>query len=99
MADEERDGVRRWAARIGSVLAMLPEASVHEIFATPETLLSGVFAPRGKAVAMDGGFAARTHLDPNLICRFVPVTAKGNLFRTVAQLRAKLRAYFLDARL
>jgi alkylation response protein AidB-like acyl-CoA dehydrogenase len=43
-------------ATSGTVLAMLPEASAREIFARPETLLSGVFAPRGKAVAVDGGF-------------------------------------------
>jgi alkylation response protein AidB-like acyl-CoA dehydrogenase len=44
------------AATSGTVLALLPEASAREVFAKPETLLSGVFAPRGKAVVVDGGF-------------------------------------------
>ncbi len=54
------DGASAWCVFIGatsgSVLALLPEASAREIFAKPETLLSGVFAPRGKALAVDGGF-------------------------------------------
>ena len=54
------DGASAWCVFIGatsgSVLAMIPEASAREVFATPNTLLSGVFAPRGKAVAVDGGF-------------------------------------------
>jgi len=54
------DGASAWCVFIGAtsgtVLAMLPEASAREIFARPETLLSGVFAPRGKAIAVDGGF-------------------------------------------
>jgi alkylation response protein AidB-like acyl-CoA dehydrogenase len=43
-------------ATSGTVLAMLPESSAREIFSSPKTLLSGVFAPRGKAIAVDGGF-------------------------------------------
>jgi len=54
------DGASAWCVFIGatssSVLALLPESTAKEIFATPETLLSGVFAPRGKAVVVDGGF-------------------------------------------
>jgi alkylation response protein AidB-like acyl-CoA dehydrogenase len=54
------DGASAWCVFIGAtsgtVLAMLPESSAREIFATPETLLSGVFAPRGKAVVVEGGF-------------------------------------------
>jgi alkylation response protein AidB-like acyl-CoA dehydrogenase len=54
------DGASAWCGFIGAtsgtVLAMIPEAAAREIFATPETLLSGVFAPRGKAVVVDGGF-------------------------------------------
>ena len=54
------DGASAWCVFIGatsgSVLAMISEASAREVFATPNTLLSGVFAPRGKAVAVDGGF-------------------------------------------
>ena len=56
----EADGSAAWCVFIGatsgSMLAYLPEDSAREIFATPETLLGGVFAPRGKAVAEDGGF-------------------------------------------
>lgn len=44
------------AATSGSVLASLaPEAS-HAIFARPTTLLSGVFAPRGTATRVAGGY-------------------------------------------
>ena len=54
------DGASAWCVFIGatsgSVLALLPEASARAIFATPTTLLSGVFAPRGTATAVDGGF-------------------------------------------
>lgn len=54
------DGASAWCVFIGAtsgtVLSMLPEASAREIFSTPETMLAGVFAPRGKAVVVDGGF-------------------------------------------
>jgi len=54
------DGASAWCAFIGatsgSVLARIPESAAREIFSTPETLLSGVFAPRGKAVAVEGGY-------------------------------------------
>jgi alkylation response protein AidB-like acyl-CoA dehydrogenase len=54
------DGACGWcvfiAATSGTVLAMLPESSAREVFGKPETLLSGVFAPRGKAIVVDGGF-------------------------------------------
>jgi indole-3-acetate monooxygenase len=54
------DGASAWCAFIGatsgSVLAMLHESAAREIFATPETLLSGVFAPRGMANVVEGGF-------------------------------------------
>lgn len=54
------DGACGWCVFIGatsgSVLAQLPEAAAREVFARPDTLLSGVFAPRGKAVPVDGGF-------------------------------------------
>ena len=56
----QADGASGWCVFIGatsgSVLASLPEASARAIFTTPNTLLSGVFAPRGKAVAEAGGF-------------------------------------------
>jgi alkylation response protein AidB-like acyl-CoA dehydrogenase len=54
------DGACAWCVFIGatsgSVLAMLPDAAAREVFSRPDTLLSGVFAPRGKAVPVDGGF-------------------------------------------
>jgi alkylation response protein AidB-like acyl-CoA dehydrogenase len=56
----QADGSAAWVVFIGatsgSMLAYLPEASAREIFASPTTLLGGVFAPRGQAVAVDGGF-------------------------------------------
>ena len=54
------DGASAWCVFIGATagiaLAMIPEDSARKIFATPETLISGVVAPRGKAAAVDGGF-------------------------------------------
>ncbi len=54
------DGACAWCVFIGatsgSVLALLPEASAREIFAQPTTLLCGVFAPKGRAQAVEGGF-------------------------------------------
>jgi alkylation response protein AidB-like acyl-CoA dehydrogenase len=56
----QADGSAAWCVFIGatsgSVLAYLPETSAREIFARPETLLCGVFAPRGTAVPEEGGF-------------------------------------------
>jgi len=49
-----------WVAFIGAtsgtVLVRLPEASARAVFATPETLITGVFAPNGRAEVVDGGF-------------------------------------------
>ncbi len=54
------DGSAAWvvfiAATSGSVLAYLPAESSREIFHNEEVMLAGVFAPRGKAIAVDGGF-------------------------------------------
>ena len=54
------DGSAAWCVFIGAtsgtVLAMLPPDSAREIFSHPEIRLGGVFAPRGKAVASEGGF-------------------------------------------
>lgn len=54
------DGSAAWCVFIGatsgSALAALPEAAAREVFATPETLLCGVFAPHGEATRVDGGF-------------------------------------------
>ena len=54
------DGSAAWVVFIGatsgSVLAYLPAESSREIFHDPEVMLAGVFAPRGVAIAVDGGF-------------------------------------------
>ncbi len=54
------DGSAAWVVFIGatsgSVLAYLPAESSREIFHNEEVMLAGVFAPRGKAIAVDGGF-------------------------------------------
>ena len=56
----QADGSAAWcvfiAATSGSVLAYLPEPSARQVFGRPDTLLGGVFAPRGEAVAEEGGF-------------------------------------------
>jgi alkylation response protein AidB-like acyl-CoA dehydrogenase len=54
------DGAAGWcvaiAATSGLLLGYLPPAAAAEVFATPETVLGGVFAPRGRAVPVEGGF-------------------------------------------
>jgi alkylation response protein AidB-like acyl-CoA dehydrogenase len=54
------DGSAAWCVFIGAssgtVLALVPETSAREIFATETTMLAGVFAPRGEAVPEKGGF-------------------------------------------
>lgn len=56
----QADAASAWVVFIGAtsgtVLAMLPETSARELFASPETMIAGVFAPRGRAVAVPGGF-------------------------------------------
>ncbi len=56
------DGASAWCCFIGAtsgtLLALLPPGSAREIFSHPEVLLCGVFAPRGKATAVEGGFRA-----------------------------------------
>jgi len=53
------DGSTAWCVFIAvtsaTALARLPPASARAVFATPETVLAGAFAPRGTAVATDGG--------------------------------------------
>lgn len=43
-------------ATTGSAIAYLPERTAREVFSRPETILAGVFAPSGTAVAVDGGY-------------------------------------------
>jgi alkylation response protein AidB-like acyl-CoA dehydrogenase len=56
----EADAACGWIAFIGATtglaLARMTDAAVREVFAAPETLIAGVFAPSGKAVKVDGGF-------------------------------------------
>lgn len=51
-----------WVAFIGATsgtaLAQIPEATARSVFATPETMIAGVFAPNGKAERTTGGFVA-----------------------------------------
>ena len=54
------DGSAAWcvfiAATSGTVLALLPEEGAREVFSHEETLLGGVFAPRGEAHPKERGF-------------------------------------------
>ncbi len=54
------DGSCGWVVFIGAtsgtMLAYLPEDSARALYPSPRTLLGGVFAPRGRAVAAPGGF-------------------------------------------
>ncbi len=49
-----------WVAFIGATsgtaLASIPEAAAAEVFSRPDTLVTGVFAPTGRAEKVDGGF-------------------------------------------
>jgi alkylation response protein AidB-like acyl-CoA dehydrogenase len=51
-----------WVAFIGATsgtaLAQIPEATARNVFASPETMIAGVFAPKGKAERTAGGFVA-----------------------------------------
>jgi len=44
------------SATSGTVLASIPDEAAAEVFSDPETLMTGVFAPTGKAEKVEGGF-------------------------------------------
>ncbi|MCB1682972.1 MAG: acyl-CoA dehydrogenase family protein [Pseudomonadales bacterium] len=54
------DASSAWIAFIGAtsgtVLERVPEAAARAVFGKPETLITGVFAPSGRAEIVDGGF-------------------------------------------
>ncbi|MEQ9452580.1 MAG: acyl-CoA dehydrogenase family protein [Pseudomonadales bacterium] len=54
------DASSAWVTFIGMTsgtnLAMIPSASARAIFTQPEVMLTGVFAPSGRADKVDGGF-------------------------------------------
>jgi alkylation response protein AidB-like acyl-CoA dehydrogenase len=54
------DGAAGWVAAIcatsGLLAGYLPEASAREVYAPPRTVTGGVFAPMGRAQAVDGGY-------------------------------------------
>src|SRR4051794_30829566 len=54
------DGAAGWCAAIGAtsglVAGYLPEDGAREIYGDPRTISGGVFAPRGKATRVDGGY-------------------------------------------
>ena len=56
----QADGSAGWCVFIGatsgSALATMHESSAREVFDSPETLISGVFQPRGRADRTQGGF-------------------------------------------
>ena len=56
----QADGASAWVTFIGATsgttLALLPEETARIVFPTPETMIVGVFAPRGKAVAVNKGY-------------------------------------------
>jgi alkylation response protein AidB-like acyl-CoA dehydrogenase len=55
------DGAPAWCVAVnatsGLVAAYLPEPAAREIYGSPESIVGGVFAPRGRAVRRGGGFA------------------------------------------
>src|SRR3954470_6629051 len=54
------DGAAGWCAAIGAtsglLAAYLPEDSAREIYGDPRAVSGGVFAPRGRATRVDGGY-------------------------------------------
>jgi indole-3-acetate monooxygenase len=54
------DGSAGWCVAIGATSGLLagylPEPAARRIYARPEVILGGVFAPRGRAIPVDGGF-------------------------------------------
>ncbi len=54
------DGSTGWVVMIGAtsglVSAYLPDAAARELYGDPLTVTGGVFAPRGRATAVDGGW-------------------------------------------
>ncbi|MGI8557258.1 MAG: acyl-CoA dehydrogenase family protein [Solirubrobacteraceae bacterium] len=54
------DGSTAWCAMValtsGAIAAHVPEPEAQRIFGDPAVICGGVFAPRGRAVAQDGGF-------------------------------------------
>lgn len=56
----EGDGSAAWcvfiAATSGTILATLPPEHAGAVFQKPETMICGVFAPRGTAIAEPGGY-------------------------------------------
>jgi alkylation response protein AidB-like acyl-CoA dehydrogenase len=55
------DGAAGWCAAIGAtsglLAAYLPPESASEIYADPRAISGGVFAPRGRATRVDGGYS------------------------------------------
>src|SRR5581483_806438 len=55
------DAAPAWCVAVnatsGLVAAYLPEAAAREIYGPPELVVGGVFAPRGRAVRRERGFA------------------------------------------
>ena len=54
-----------WVTFIGvtsaTVLVAIPETTAREVYPRPETLITGVFAPTGRAEKVDGGFQVSGH--------------------------------------
>jgi alkylation response protein AidB-like acyl-CoA dehydrogenase len=57
------DGSAGWCVAIGATSGLLagylPEAAARAIYAEPDTILGGAFAPMGRAAPADGGFRVR----------------------------------------
>ncbi len=57
------DGSTGWVVMIGATSGLisgyLPIETAREIYGRPETITGGVFAPRGEAVPVEGGYRAR----------------------------------------
>lgn len=54
------DGATAWsvavAATSGAFAAYLPEADAREVYGAPTSCVGGVFAPKGRAVTVEGGY-------------------------------------------
>jgi alkylation response protein AidB-like acyl-CoA dehydrogenase len=108
------DASAAWVAFIGAtsgtVLVRLPQATARAIFAHPDTLLTGVFAPSGRADVVERGFTVNGRWQwgsgsenadwilggCNLFRDGNPVTSKSGAPRNHMMLFAKNDVEFLD---
>lgn len=77
------DSAAGWCVMIASTTGLLsgylaPDAA-REVFGAPEKFACGVYAPKGKAVAVDGGYEVSGQWSFGSFCEHAPFRAGGTL--------------------